>query len=82
VDVSWSSTSVSAAALPEPAAFGAVPATFGRPTSPHPHAVELPGPENVPRVLGRHDALAMGFTRSAIEYRLRTKRWHRVLPHT
>ncbi|WP_375486051.1 hypothetical protein [uncultured Jatrophihabitans sp.] len=42
----------------------------------------LPGPDGVPRILGRDQALALGFTRHAIAHRLETRRWHRVLPHT
>ncbi|MGH8962967.1 MAG: hypothetical protein ACRDWT_17565 [Jatrophihabitantaceae bacterium] len=41
-----------------------------------------PGPERLPRVLSRAEALARGFTRDAIAHRLSTGRWQRVLPHT
>jgi hypothetical protein len=39
-------------------------------------------PHHLPRVLSRADALRLGYTRSAIEHRLRTRDWHVVLPHT
>lgn len=42
----------------------------------------LPGPEDIPRVLTRADAISLGFTSGAIDYRLATRRWHRVLPAT
>jgi hypothetical protein len=40
------------------------------------------GPEHLPRVISRADALARGFTTSAIEHRLATRRWNLVLPRT
>jgi hypothetical protein len=40
------------------------------------------GLDLVPRVLSRSRALDLGFTRDGIEHRLRTGRWHLVLPHT
>ena len=42
----------------------------------------LPGPDDVPRVLGRSEALATGFTRHGIAHRVATRRWHVVLPRT
>jgi hypothetical protein len=44
--------------------------------------LELPNPDGVPRILTRSDALARGFTRHAIDHRLSSRDWHRVLPHT
>lgn len=41
-----------------------------------------PPNDSLPRVLTRDDALRLGFTRSAIEHRLSTRRWRTVLPHT
>jgi hypothetical protein len=48
----------------------------------HDGALIFPDPEGLPRVLSREDALARGLTRHAIEHRLRTGRWQRVLPRT
>lgn len=42
----------------------------------------LPDPTELPRVLSRQAALSLGFSRAAIEHRLTTRRWRRVLPHT
>lgn len=42
----------------------------------------LPNADGVPRVLSRAEATALGFGRRAIEHRLATRRWHRILPHT
>jgi very-short-patch-repair endonuclease len=39
-------------------------------------------PTALPRVLGRDEALRLGFTRNAIEHRLETASWRRVLPRT
>lgn len=43
---------------------------------------ELPNRDGVPRILTRADAFALGFSRRAIDHRLATNDWHRVLPHT
>lgn len=41
----------------------------------------MPVPDHqLPRILTRPDAVALGFTRAAIEHRLRTRRWRAVLP--
>jgi hypothetical protein len=42
--------------------------------------IPLIDPVALPRVLSRADALRRGYTRSAIEHRLATGRWRRVLP--
>lgn len=42
----------------------------------------LPGPEDVPRILSRADALARGYTRHAIQHHLDRRLWHLVLPRT
>jgi hypothetical protein len=44
--------------------------------------VPLADPTAVPRVLTRADAIAFGYTRSAVAHRLATGRWRRVLPRT
>lgn len=49
---------------------------------PEPSAAYFPGPEQIPRVVTRADAIRLGFTASAIDHRLATRRWHRVLPAT
>lgn len=41
-----------------------------------------PAPDELPRVLGRADALARGFSPSAIDRRLASGRWRRLLPRT
>jgi hypothetical protein len=41
-----------------------------------------PDLDALPRILTRADATARGFTRGAIEHRLRTGAWRRVLPRT
>lgn len=43
---------------------------------------QLPDQDGVPRVLSRADALALGFSRRAIDHRLAIRRWHLILPHT
>lgn len=42
----------------------------------------LPDPDQLPRVLGRSDALARGIAPSAIDRRLASGRWRRLLPRT
>jgi very-short-patch-repair endonuclease len=44
--------------------------------------IPLLDPTAVPRVLDRQGALALGYSRNAIEHRLRAGRWRRVLPRT
>jgi hypothetical protein len=39
-------------------------------------------PDALPRVLGRAEALERGFSRRAVEHRLATGRWRRILPRT
>lgn len=41
-----------------------------------------PDPDRLPRVLTRAEALARGFTRQAIDRRLASRRWRRILPRT
>lgn len=43
---------------------------------------EPPDPDALPRVISRTDALARGVSRHAIDRRLASGRWQRVLPHT
>ncbi|HEV7203952.1 MAG TPA: hypothetical protein VGN18_05040 [Jatrophihabitans sp.] len=42
----------------------------------------FPDPDALPRVIGRADALRRGFSRHAIDHRLSTGQWDRVLPRT
>jgi hypothetical protein len=44
--------------------------------------VPLLDPTALPRVIGRAEAGRLGFSRSAVEHRLRTGQWRRVLPRT
>lgn len=41
-----------------------------------------PDPDQLPRVIGRADALARGISRHGIDHRLSTGQWRRVLPRT
>jgi very-short-patch-repair endonuclease len=42
----------------------------------------LDDPSALPRVLGRRQALGLGFSRRAIDHRVATGRWRRILPRT
>ncbi|MGN6609002.1 MAG: hypothetical protein ACTHMS_18570 [Jatrophihabitans sp.] len=44
--------------------------------------VPLPDPTALPRILSWDGALALGLTRRAIQHRVTTGRWRRVLPRT
>jgi very-short-patch-repair endonuclease len=44
--------------------------------------VPLFDPSATPRVIGRGDAIRLGYTRSAIRHRLDTRQWRRILPRT
>lgn len=43
---------------------------------------ELPDPSALPRIVTREQALARGYSRRAVEHRLASGRWQRVLPRT